>query len=137
MIPLLCIGILGFAIFAGTEVAQPDARYAAIFLGIMGIFPQGPLVLAWAANNTAPDTARGVAIAMVVSVGTLGAIVATWSFLPSFAPSYHKAAYINLGSTSTTLLIYFGALYYCLRENKLRRQGKRGELVVSTPRDPV
>ena len=29
-----------------------------------------------AANNTAPDTARGVAIATVVSVGTLGAIVA-------------------------------------------------------------
>jgi len=29
----------------------------------------GPLVLAWAANNSAPDTVRGVAIATVVSVG--------------------------------------------------------------------
>jgi len=125
MIPLVVVGIIGFAIFAATEVANTQARFASIFLGILGIFPQGPLVLAWGANNVAPDTARGVAIATIVSVGTLGAIVPTWSFLPGFAPTYHKAAYINLGSTSLTLLLYIGAFIYCLRENRLRKAGKR------------
>lgn len=125
MIPLLMLAIVGFAIFAATDINDPNPRFGSLFLGVIGVFPQGPFALAWAANNTAPDTARGVAIAMVVSVGTVGAIVATWSFLPSFGPSYKQAAYINLGSTSLTLLIFVGAFFYCLRENRLRKAGKR------------
>lgn len=108
----------------------------------------------------APDTARGVAIAMVVSVGTVGAIVATWSVItgnsikartdrPSTGLSSHLSVlptrkpptstcksflccsqshvteiYLR-GSTSATLLIFIGAFLYCVRENRLRKAGKR------------
>jgi len=47
------------------------------------------------------------------------------AFLVYRAPRYQNAAFINLSSSSLTLILFVVALLYCLRENKLRREGKR------------
>ena len=113
MIPLLMLAIVGFAIFAATDIGDPNPRFGSLFCkhsftdqrlsahtflsGCHRCLPSGTIRaclgsqqhserLAFARETIsdpvtlkAPDTARGVAIAMVVSVGTIGAIVATWS----------------------------------------------------------
>ncbi|KAG6850659.1 hypothetical protein H0H93_010387 [Arthromyces matolae] len=71
--------ISGYAISVGTRnsharwVLQPLegyitntlTRYAACFLTLAGASPGGPLVLAWAADNAAPDTVKAVTTAIV------------------------------------------------------------------------
>ncbi|KAJ7105461.1 MFS general substrate transporter [Mycena crocata] len=55
--------VLGYAIAIGTR--NSHARYAACFFSIMGGSPIGPLYLAWATDNAAPDTIRAVTSAIV------------------------------------------------------------------------
>ncbi|KAG6811879.1 hypothetical protein H0H92_005405 [Tricholoma furcatifolium] len=55
--------VAGYAISVGTD--NPHARYAACFLSLAGASPGGPMVLAWATDNAAPDTVRAVATAIV------------------------------------------------------------------------
>ena len=115
MIPLLVLAIVGFAIFAATDISDPNPRFGSLFCkpcpihqrrlahmrlsGCYRCLPSGTIraclgsqqhserlpyarkTISDRVNLKAPDTARGVAIAMVVSVGTIGAIVATWSVI--------------------------------------------------------
>jgi len=68
--------IIGFAIMRWVENKQ--ARYGGIFLITVGAFPGGPGFLAWAINNSAGPGVRAVSTAYIVSLGTIGGIVATY-----------------------------------------------------------
>src|ERR1700736_5874259 len=73
--------LTGYAILVGTDPSNVNLRYAAVFFCAMGAFPAGPGFLAWGTNNSASHTARAVTSGFIVSLGTLGGIIATWTYL--------------------------------------------------------
>ncbi|KAF8216668.1 MFS general substrate transporter [Mycena galopus ATCC 62051] len=115
--------VLGYAIAVGTK--NPHARYAACFFSIMGGSPLGPLELAWATDNAAPDTIRAVTSAIIPGFGALGSVIAVWTYLPGDAPNYHQGNSLNLGTTSAICLLTIFAALYIRWENAKRNRGER------------
>ncbi|OLN92787.1 putative transporter C1683.12-like protein 14 [Colletotrichum chlorophyti] len=120
---LALVAVVGFAILRFATGA--NVRYMAVFLITAGTFPGGPGFLSWAMNNSAGPSVRAVTSAYVVSIGTAGGIVATWTYTSKDAPKYHTGHTINLvGQTLVVLLAVLG-IVYCLHENQTRENGKR------------
>ncbi|EME87006.1 uncharacterized protein MYCFIDRAFT_30231 [Pseudocercospora fijiensis CIRAD86] len=117
------LGITGFALLRWNNDA--NVRYAAVYLCALGAFPGGPGFLSWGLNNCAGPPVRAVASGWIVTLGTLGGIVATWTYLASDAPTYHIGHTINLSAQLVVLLLAIGGILYCLYENRLRSQGGR------------
>ncbi|KAF7308966.1 putative transporter C11D3.18C [Mycena kentingensis (nom. inval.)] len=120
--------IIGYAIFVGTKTSASDARYAACFFALFAS-PIGPLALAWATANAAPDTMRAVTSATVPGFGAFGAILAVWTYLPSDAPNYHNGNSLNLSTASSILALSILASLYIRWENAKRDRGERDSRV--------
>lgn len=118
-------GITGFAILRWNE--QANVRYAAVFLCALAAFPGGPGFLAWGINNAAGPAVRAVTGAWIVTLGTVGGIVSTWTYIPKDGPDYHIGHTINLVAQIGVLLLAIGGIVYCLQENKIRARGGRDE----------
>ncbi|KAF9446895.1 MFS general substrate transporter [Macrolepiota fuliginosa MF-IS2] len=114
---------LGYAITIGTK--NPHARYAACFFSIMGGTPSGPLFLTWGADNAAPDTMRAVATAAIPGIGSLGAIIGVWTYLPTDAPDFHKGNSLNLASALFVITFTILGMFYLKHENMKRERGER------------
>ncbi|KAI8939612.1 hypothetical protein NX059_003373 [Plenodomus lindquistii] len=115
--------IAGFAILRWAT--DPDVRYGGIFLITIGAFPGGPGFLAWSANNAGGPSVRSVSTAYVVTLGTAGGIVATWTYTFKDAPKYPTGHTINLAGQIAVLVITVAGIVYCKWENKQRDNGKR------------
>ncbi|GAA5942570.1 uncharacterized protein JCM15063_000038 [Sporobolomyces koalae] len=125
---MLCsspFALAGYVTFVATNLPDIHARYAGAFLCILGAFPLGPFFLAWAANNAATDTERGIASGIVPGFGQFGAIIATWSYLPHDGPNYYTGNSINIGFSILCWSITATTLTYLIWENRARRAGKR------------
>jgi MFS family permease len=70
------LAITGFGILRFYD-GSPNIRYMAVFFITVGAFPGGPGFLAWAMNNSAGPAVRAVTSGYVVTLGTMGGIVAT------------------------------------------------------------
>lgn len=117
------IALIGFAILRFHTDA--NIKYMAIFFVTVGAFPGGPAFLAWAINNSAGPAVRAVSSAYVVTLGTIGGIVSTWTYVGSDGPNFPTGHTINfVGQIVVFCLSVFGILY-CLWENRLRAAGKR------------
>lgn len=117
------ITVVGFSVVR--FATSPNIKYMGIFFVTMGAFPGGPGFLSWAMNNTGGPAVRAVTSGWVVSLGTMGGIVATWTYISTDAPLYPTGHTINLvGQILVFLLACFG-MFYCMWENKQRDAGKR------------
>jgi sugar phosphate permease len=87
------IYLAGFALIATTGFAilrwhtDPNIRYMGVFFVTIGAFPGGPGFLAWGINNAAGPAVRAVSSGYIVSLGTIGGIVATYVCRSQKAPS--------------------------------------------------
>ena len=70
-----CLAIVGFAILRWVET--PNIRYMALYFVTVGAFPGGPGFLSWGLNNSAGPAVRAVSSGYIVTLGTIGGIVAT------------------------------------------------------------
>ncbi len=70
-----CLAIIGFAILRWVET--PNIRYMALYFVTVGAFPGGPGFLSWGLNNSAGPAVRAVSSGYIVTLGTIGGIVAT------------------------------------------------------------
>ncbi|KAK3633178.1 hypothetical protein LTR56_015954 [Elasticomyces elasticus] len=119
--PLLCV--VGFSILRASD--NPNLKYMAVFFSAAGAFPGGPGFLSWGLNNASGPAVRAVSGAYIVSIGSLGAIVATWTYILPDAPNYPIGHTINLcAQICVSLLATFG-IVYCVMENRARARGKR------------
>ncbi|KAK2028781.1 major facilitator superfamily transporter [Colletotrichum zoysiae] len=116
-------GVVGFAILRFET--QANIRYMAIYFVTAAVFPCGPGFLGWAMNNSAGPSVRSVTSAYVVSIGTIGGIVATWTYTYKDAPKYLTGHTINLCGQSLTVILSVFGIFYCMYENKARAAGKR------------
>jgi hypothetical protein len=76
--PILCV--IGFAILRTSD--DPNIKYMAVFFSAAGAFPGGPGFLSWGLNNAAGPAVRAVTGGYIVSIGSFGAILATYVSSP-------------------------------------------------------
>lgn len=119
----LLLMVIGYSISVATK--EPKARYAACFLMIAGGGSGGPMVLTWGTENAAPSTMRAMASALIPGIGSLGAIVSVWTYVPSDGPNYLHGNGANLASSSLGCLLVGFLFVYLRRENSERAKGRR------------
>jgi len=115
--------VVGYSINVGAR--DPHARYAACFLAVAGGAPSGPMLLTWGIDNAAPETVRAVTTAMIPGLGTIGAIIAVWTYLPADAPNFHHGNSLNLATSSLSCVVALVGLIYIRHENSKRASGGR------------
>lgn len=108
----------GYIMFLATT--DSSVRYGATFIIASGAFSFGALCNAQVSANVVSDTARSSAIGMNVMFGNIGGLIATWSFLPFDGPNYPIGNGLNLG-TSTTILLLSIALLFWMKANNRKR----------------
>ncbi|CUS08909.1 unnamed protein product [Tuber aestivum] len=99
--------LTGYAILASVDEA--NIKYMAVFFASSGSFPLGVTFLSWGLNNAAGPSIRAVTGGYIVSIGTCGALVATWTYVPADAPRYVRGHSINLGIIPLPITISFRA----------------------------
>ncbi|KKA25997.1 hypothetical protein TD95_002705 [Thielaviopsis punctulata] len=118
------LGIVGFSILRWYE-GTPWMKYAAMFFILSGTIPNGPLVIAWALNNSEGAAVRAVSSAYVMSLSMAGGFIATWIYTVDDAPKYSRGHSINL---SCQFILFSSAvigILYCKWENVQRERGRR------------
>ena len=110
----------GYTMFLAST--NPQVRYGATFLIASGAFPFGALCNAHVAANVVSDTARSSAIGANVMLGNIGGLISTWSFLPFDGPNYHIGNGLNLGTSSTILILSVLLLFWMTANNKRREE---------------
>ncbi|KAJ3533624.1 hypothetical protein NMY22_g7259 [Coprinellus aureogranulatus] len=123
LISSVSIVVVGYIISICTK--DPKARYAACHLIVMAGCVAGPMIIAWATDNAAPDTMRATVSAAVCGIGALGSVIAMWTYLPSDAPDYKTGNSIVLGAVTCTLLVAIFLALYIRWENGKRDDGHR------------
>ncbi|KAJ7457341.1 hypothetical protein FB451DRAFT_1183245 [Mycena latifolia] len=113
-----------YAIFVGSQSFH--ARYAACFLvAAAGPFPFAAFSPALVATNTGPDGARAIALGILSSIGYLGGIVSTWTYVARDAPDYHRGNPLNLAGMATVLICTVATTAHMKWENAQRERGAR------------
>jgi MFS family permease len=118
-----CVCIIGFVILITAN--SNGAKYVATFFACAGSFPSGPAYITWGMNNASGPTIRAVSAAYITMWGQVGAIVATWAYLPHDAPQYRTGHSINLAAHCLAILCALIGIFYVKWENKMRDRGKR------------
>lgn len=69
---MLCsgVGAIGFLLLIATNI--PGVQYTGLFLAAAGGYPLIPLVVSFGANNCGGSLKKGIATAIIVSVGNAG-----------------------------------------------------------------
>ncbi|KIN03905.1 hypothetical protein OIDMADRAFT_158863 [Oidiodendron maius Zn] len=116
------LGIIGFAMLLGSQ--RPGVKYAGTFLGALGIYPCIANTISWVSNNIEGVYKRGVVLGFVIGWGNLNGIVSSNIYFK--APKYTAGHAVIMGYMIVCLLGGSIALELLLmRENRLRREGKR------------
>ncbi|TVY86300.1 putative transporter [Lachnellula willkommii] len=120
------LGIAGFSMLLGSQKA--GVKYAAVFLGALGIYPCIANTITWVSNNAEGSYKRGVVLGFVIGWGNLNGIISSNIFQKP--PKYVSGHATILGYMIVFLLGGSIVLDLLLvRENKRRREGKRDHWV--------
>ncbi|KAI0098094.1 putative allantoate permease [Hypoxylon sp. NC0597] len=115
--------ISGFAILITTH-ANFSVQYAGLCLACMGIYGGSPLVICWCLMNLEGHKQRGIGSGWLIGFANTGGILATFMFLPKYAP-YYRPAYsicIAFAALGVVMSLCYAALV--LRERrKLNKDG--------------
>ncbi|RYP90219.1 hypothetical protein DL770_003682 [Monosporascus sp. CRB-9-2] len=117
------LGITGFSLLRWGSGS--NLKYGAVWLCALGAFPGGPGFLSWALNNASGPAIRAISGGYIVSLGTMGGILAVWAYLPNDGPNFPIGHTINLVAQFATLALAIFGIFYCKWENRLRDRGGR------------
>lgn len=95
-IALMSLSLAGYAINLCVH-DNSKLQYGSLFLVVMGIFSAGPIIVCWFTMNLRGHLERSIGTAWQISFSNLGAILASYSFLPKEAPHYTKGYATCLG----------------------------------------
>ena len=117
------LGITGFALLRWSN--NDNIRYMAVYFCALGAFPGGPGFLSWGLNNASGPAIRAVSGGWIVTLGTIGGIVATWTYVYTDGPDYPIGHTINMVAQFIVLGLASFGIGYCWYENRLRARGGR------------
>ncbi|KAM0793995.1 major facilitator superfamily domain-containing protein [Usnea florida] len=122
---LLCQGPLSDPLTHRTTGLPLKVRYMAVFFVATGCYMVQPNSIVWVANNLGGHYKRSIGLALMISFGNIGGIIASNTFVQTQAPRY----FIGYG-TSLAMLLFCGIMCTAfalglVMENKKRERGDR------------
>ncbi|CAO3622266.1 unnamed protein product [Mucor hiemalis] len=114
------IGVLGYALLVGLKDQGPAGRYVAACITVTGVFGHIPAMLSWFTNNIGGHTKRGVATAIIISIGNVGGIIGGQMYRADDAPKYARGNSIAMGLMCGVVVISLLFKYALNRENNRR-----------------
>ncbi|KAK4516656.1 uncharacterized protein ATC70_011633 [Mucor velutinosus] len=114
------IGVIGYALLYALRHKGAVAMYIAACITVTGVFSHIPAMLSWFGNNIGGHTKRGVASAIIISIGNVGGAIGGQIYRANDAPLYATgnlaAMGLMIGAVTFSLLFKF----LLERENKRR-----------------
>lgn len=130
------LGMTGFSMLLGSQ--KPAVKYAALYLGALGIYPCIANTIAWTANNVEGVYKRGVVTGTVIGWGNLNGVVSSEIYRNKDKPKYYPGHGVVL--SYMTLFLFFGTIFtelMLMRENRLKREGKKNYLVEGKTKEEI
>jgi hypothetical protein len=100
----------------------PGVTYGFLFAICGGLYGGFPPLLSWSANNIAPSSKRSVALALLISVGNMGALIGSNIYLAQEAPKYPTGFGASLGFLCCGILAAIVLRVAYARENARREK---------------
>lgn len=123
MLCFLPLAISGYAIIANTT--NLHAKYAALFLIAMGLYPSVPPVLVWLSSNYTNHYTRATAIGLQLAIANCGGFPASFIYEAKQAPRYYKAHTIVMSMLSVAWVL---VALKCAFLHYLNRQKATGKM---------
>jgi MFS family permease len=110
------IGALGFIMLTVTNI--PGVNYTGMFFAAAGVYPLIPVVVSWGSNNCGGSLKKGVATAIIVSVGNAGGVISSFIYPAKDKPRYYKGHGINIGYCVFVIFSAAFMTWYLNNQNK-------------------
>jgi predicted MFS family arabinose efflux permease len=114
------LGVLGYALLVGLKDQGPAGRYVAACITVTGVFGHIPAMLSWFTNNIGGHTKRGVATAIIISIGNVGGIIGGQMYRAEDAPKYATGNSAAMGLMCGVVVISLAFKYFLNKENTRR-----------------
>lgn len=114
------IGLIGFLLLLTNQIH--GLNYAGLFLSAAGVYPLIPVVVSWGTNNCGGSLKKGVAAAIIVSVGNAGGIISSFIYPATDKPKYTKGHAICAAYCGMTVILAFVMTKYYARQNVIKEQ---------------
>lgn len=113
----IAFGCIGYIICLSTT--NTDARYAASFIYVGGMYFSNPLISTWTSNTMGrtPEK-RAISVAFVNVLGQVGNIIAPYFFVESDEPVYRLAFILMMVMALIACSSAMGLKLYLIRSNK-------------------
>lgn len=120
------IGALGFIMLTVTKI--PGVNYTGMFFAAAGVYPLIPVVVSWGSNNCGGSLKKGVATAIIVSVGNAGGVISSFIYPAADKPRYFKGHSINIAYCAFVIFSAAFMSWYLGNQNKKKdaRNAARG-----------
>ncbi|KAG2220157.1 hypothetical protein INT45_013855, partial [Circinella minor] len=128
---------VAFAILLAVPMEATGIRYMAIFFATAGAFTGSPMQIGWLVENAAGPMVRAIASATGVSIGSLGGLLATWTYLKTEAPEYTVGHAINLAAGIIILCIAVIATVNLRWKNRQRALGKKDYILQDLSQEEI
>ncbi|KAH8689334.1 major facilitator superfamily domain-containing protein [Talaromyces proteolyticus] len=135
MLGALVFSITGYGILRFSE--EIHAKYTAVFLAAMGIFAASSGFISWGINNTGHPAVAAVVGGYIVSIGSIGGVLSTWTYLSTDSPNFHIGHTINFSLQLFCFCLTAFGIAHCYFENKMRDAGKRDIHFQGLPQEEV
>lgn len=117
------IAVVGYiALLAIPHPKYPGLTYGFLFPVAGGMYAGFAPIISWSANNIAPSSKRAVAMALLISVGNMGAIAGSNVYIARDAPKYPTGFGSCFGFLCAAIIMTFILRFAYGRENKQRER---------------
>jgi predicted MFS family arabinose efflux permease len=113
------VGAIGYLLLFLLRNKGPVAMYIAACITVTGVFSHIPAMLSWFGNNIGGHTKRGVASAIIISIGNVGGAIGGQIYRANDAPLYGRPNLIAMG------LMWGAVVFSLLFKWSLRRENRR------------
>jgi MFS family permease len=114
------VASLGYVLLILTRNQTVIPRYIALTITLIGAFASGPAYFAWFSGNIGGHTKRGVSIALIISLGSIGGAIGSQIYRADDAPLYVRGQAIGAGLTFLSGCAALFLKWKYIRENRRR-----------------
>lgn len=121
------LGMIGYILLVTLRDKGNVALYIASCITVTGVFGHAPAMLSWFSNNIGGHTKRGVASAIIISIGNVGGAIGGQIYRASDAPHYVNGHTACACLLAANVIVSLSFKYALKRINKKRENLTREE----------